>query len=545
MKTISNGLLSNCHYIFFSIYFLIGFSIYKDYGFNIDETFQRRSGLYWLEYLFNFFGLEKLSLIANEKLLSSSNFTEPWSDVYGIIFDVPAALIEIIFSLNKPIQMYEMRHFLTFFYFYIGIIFFYKTLLLRFNNKFLSLAGCFLLIFTPRIFGDSFQNNKDLVFLTFFIISTFYIFKTFENFNIKNIFLLAIFSSIATSTRLFGLIFPFTFIFIYFLSILSNKDDLKNINKIFIFIFLYILFLFLHWPYLWISPLEKLSYLLNNLQTFGPTLVYFNDVFYNTELVPFHYLPLWIFISTPVINLILFLSGFFLLSKVFILKLFSIEKSKSNYDFWNNNNEKKDFFIFITFIIFSVIGIFFATKHYNSWRIFYFLNFFFIYFAIYFLSLIFIFPKFKKYINVLIVVLSITSLFNIYKIFVYHPYQSLYFNELLSNKFKNKFEIDFTGLSGIKFLREVVMSDKSNEIKIGINSWYPLWRMKELLPEIEEKRVVFVYDDIKNADYVYSNKIYNVNVKLSDKFSLDDTFTLYKQHFVDGILIYEVHKKIK
>ena len=27
--------------------------------------------------------------------------------------------------------------------------------------------------------------------------------------------------------------------------------------------------------------------------------------------------------------------------------------------------------------------------------------------------------------------------------------------------------------------------------------------------------------------------------------SLDDTFTLYKQHFVDGILIYEVHKKIK
>jgi len=545
MKTISNGLLSNCHYIFFSIYFLIGFSIYKDYGFNIDETFQRRSGLYWLEYLFNFFDLEKLSLIANEKLLSSSNFTEPWSDVYGIIFDVPAALIEIIFSLNKPIQMYEMRHFLTFFYFYIGIIFFYKTLLLRFNNKFLSLAGCFLLIFTPRIFGDSFQNNKDLVFLTFFIISTFYIFKTFENFNIKNIFLLAIFSSIATSTRLFGLIFPFTFIFIYFLSILSNKDDLKNINKIFIFIFLYILFLLLHWPYLWISPLEKLSYLLNNLQTFGPSLVYFNDVFYNTELVPFHYLPLWIFISTPVINLILFLSGLFLLSKVFILKLFSIEKSKSNYDFWNNNNEKKDFFIFITFIIFSVIGIFFATKHYNSWRIFYFLNFFIIYFAIYFLNLIFIVPKFKKYINILIVVLSITSLFNIYKIYVYHPYQSLYFNELLSNKFKNKFEIDFTGLSGIKFLREVVMSDKSNEIKIGINSWYPLWRMKELLPEIEEKRVVFVYDDIKNADYVYSNKIFNVNVKLSDKFSLDDTFTLYKQHFVDGILIYEVHKKIK
>ena len=545
MRTISNRLLSNCHYIFFSIYFLIGFSIYKDYGFNIDETFQRRSGLYWLEYLSNFFGLEKLSLISKEKLILSSNFTDPWSDVYGIIFDVPAAVIEIIFSMNEPIQMYEMRHFLTFCYFYVGIIFFYKTLLNRFNNKFLSLAGCFLLIITPRIFGDSFQNNKDLVFLSFFIISTFFIFKTFENFDIKNIILLAIFSSIATSTRLFGLIFPFTFLFIYFLSVLSNNGDLKNINKILIYIFFYILFLILHWPYLWINPLEKFLYLLNNLQNFGPTLIYFNDEFYNTELVPFHYLPLWIFISTPIINFSLFLIGFFLLAKVYILKLFAIEESKSNYDLWNNNNEKKDFFILITFIILSVIGIFFTTKHYNSWRIFYFLNYFFIYFSIYFLSLFFVFPKLKKYINILVVILSVTSLFNIYKIYIYHPYQSLYFNGLLSNKFKNKFEIDFTGLSGIKFLREVVMKDKSNEIKIGINSWYPLWRMKELLPEIEQKRIVFVYDDIKNADYVYSNKIYNVNVKLSDKFSLDDSFKLYNQHIVDGILIYEVHKKIK
>ena len=344
---------------------------------------------------------------------------------------------------------------------------------------------------------------------------------------------------------MFGLIFPFTFLFIYFLSILSNKSDLKNINKVLIYFFLYILFLVIHWPYLWINPLEKLLYLLNNLQNFGPTLIYFNDEFYNTELVPFHYLPLWVFISTPIVNFILFLCGFFLLSKVFILKLFAIEKSASNYDFWNNNNEKKDFFIFLIFIIFSVVGIFFATKHYNSWRIFYFLNFFFIYFAIYFVSNFFIIPNLKKYANILLIILSLTSLFNVYKIYVYHPYQSLYFNGLLSNKFKNKFEIDFTGLSGIEFLREVAMNDKSTEIKIGINSWYPLWRMKELLPKIDEKRIVFVYDDIKSADYVYSNKIYNVNVKLSDKFSLDDSFELYKQRFVDGVLIYEVHKKIK
>ena len=99
-------------------------SIYKDYGFNIDETFQRRSGFYWLNYLSNFFGLDKISLISSQKLNTSINFTEPWSDVYGIIFDVPVAIIEIIFSINEPLKIYEMRHFLTFIYFFVGTIFF-------------------------------------------------------------------------------------------------------------------------------------------------------------------------------------------------------------------------------------------------------------------------------------------------------------------------------------------------------------------------------------------------------------------------------------
>ena len=352
-------------------------------------------------------------------------------------------------------------------------------------------------------------------------------------------------SAVATSTRLFGLVFPFTFLFIYFLSVLSNRKDLKKINNLFIYIFIYIFFLFLHWPYLWSDPINNFFSLINNLDTFGPRLIFFNNEFYNPELVPYYYLPLWIIISTPIVNIFLFLVGFFLISKFFVNKLFNIEKITAKYDFWDNIKEKKDFFIFFMFIIFLILGIFFATKHYNSWRMFYFLDFFFVYFSIYLINQFFVNDKLRKFLNVLIIFLLIAFSFNIFRIYSYHPYQSLYFNELLSKKFKNKFEIDFTGLSGIKFLREIVNKDKNTEIKIGINSWYPLWRMKELLPEIEQKRIVFVYDDIKNADYVYSNKIYNVNVKLSDKFSLDDSFKLYNQHIVDGILIYEVHKKIK
>ena len=69
--------------------------------------------------------------------------------------------------------------------------------------------------------------------------------------------------------------------------------------------------------------------------------------------------------------------------------------------------------------------------------------------------------------------------------------------------------------------------------------------MKELLPEFDKKRIIFVFDDINKADYVYSNKIFNVNIKKSNKFKLNENFKIYKQRIIDDLIIYEVHKKLK
>ena len=544
MKTISNRLLANCHYIFFFIFFIIGLLIYKDYGFNIDETFQRRSGFYWLNYLSNFFGLDKISLISSQKLNTSINFTEPWSDVYGIIFDVPVAIIEIIFSINEPLKIYEMRHFLTFIYFFVGTIFFYKILINRFDSKFLSLFGCLMLIITPRIFGDSFQNNKDIIFLAFFIISIFYGFKVFESYNLKNIIYFGVFSSIATSTRLFGLVFPASFLLIYLFMTLGNKKDLKLFKKISFYFLVYIFFLILHWPYLWSGPINNFLNFLNSVGNFGPGNVLFNGVFYNPKLVPYSYLSTWIVISTPILNLLMFFCGFLILSKFYLNKLLNVDVRKKTYDFWENINEKKDFYILILFVVLFFAGSFFQVKHYNSWRMFYFLNFFIIYFSIFFIN----FSKSKinkkkqKYLSLILIAFIFL---NIIKLFQYHPYQSIYFNQFTSKKFIEGFEVDYTGLSGIEFLRYVVNDNLNNKkIKIGINSWYPLWRMAELLPEKDRKRLIFLSNkDKENADYIYSNRIYDVNIYLDDKYNLSRNFEKQKQLMIDGALVYEIYKR--
>ena len=180
---------SRKYFVFFS-FLIIGLLIYKDYGFNIDEKFHRSNGFYWLKYLSNYFNLDYLQIVSEEKLNSIKGFT--LSDInyynkYGIIFDVPAALMEVILKIDEPLYFYQLRHILVFLYFFIGLIFFYKILLNRFKNETIALLGVILLFITPRIFGDSFQNTKDIIFLTFIIISTYFFFESIEKVNYRNL----------------------------------------------------------------------------------------------------------------------------------------------------------------------------------------------------------------------------------------------------------------------------------------------------------------------------------------------------------------------
>ena len=103
----------------FLLFLLIGFFIYKDFGFNIDEKFHRSNGFYWLSYiqiiliLNNYFDY-KLNEIQGFALSDINHFNK-----YGIIFDVPAAFIEILLKLNQPYEYY-----LTCYFFFILLFWF-------------------------------------------------------------------------------------------------------------------------------------------------------------------------------------------------------------------------------------------------------------------------------------------------------------------------------------------------------------------------------------------------------------------------------------
>ena len=102
---------------------------------------------------------------------------------------------------------------------------------------------------------------------------------------------------------------------------------------------------------------------------------------------------------------------------------------------------------------------------------------------------------------------------------IYHPYQNIFFNSFF-NKTKSihkKFEVDYWGLSGNKFLREILQIEKDkNYISVASASYIPLERSKKLLNEKDRKKIKIVGQDYQNADYIQFMS--EVDKKYNDKY---------------------------
>ena len=109
----------------FLISLLIGVLTFKDYGIAGDEDFHRAMGFYWLDYILNFTPFQNLKDEVGIKLsmLQYIDF-QVITNSYGVIFDVPAALLEVLFKIDDPKNYFYFKHFLTFIIFFLGSVFF-------------------------------------------------------------------------------------------------------------------------------------------------------------------------------------------------------------------------------------------------------------------------------------------------------------------------------------------------------------------------------------------------------------------------------------
>ena len=548
---LKNNISKNITYLFFSIFFITGIFTFKDYGLTGDEVFERQTGFYWLNYVLSFTPFDNIKGIAAIKFEEIKGITLPKTEdnpFYGVIFSLPAAFLEVIFNIEDSKNYYHLYHFLNFTLFFTASIFFYKLLFNRFLNNNIALIGTLFFVLSPRIYASSFYNNKDLVFLSLATIALYYCFKSLEKMNYKNLLIFSIFAAMCTSSRIFGIIFPVFFSIFYFLSFLPSQKIIKNLKFIGFFLISYFLFLILFWPELWSNPIENLFLSFKYFKFFdGFSLkMFFNGEYIHSSFLPYSYIFTWILITTPILYILLFFIGYFVIFRRFFLRLINIKENSSYPDFWRGINEKKDLFILfnLTGVIFGLI--IFSIILYTGWRQIYFLNIFIIYFATYGFYYLQIKLKSKFNRNVQYGIVGIFLIFVVYKMIIFHPYQNLYFSFPFKKDIHNKFEIDYWGLSANKFLKDVIALEKNKyPIKIGVASFLTLERSVKILNKKDREKIIIIGQDYQNADYIYTAFMSEVDTNVNDKYKIPSNFIKIDEFILDGIRVYEVFKRNK
>ena len=535
-------------YLFFLFFLIVGLLIYKSFGLSIDEPFHRTSGYFW------FYILAKKIFPLWDQLVDLKKSIEQmeWSEQffrgqfneYGPLFDLFSVGLEKIFGITSAKGAYELKHLLTFLTFFISGIYFFKMISKRFKNEIFSLLIVFFYFTSPRIFAESFYNCKDIIFMSFWVISIFYFFKSFEKNSLKNLILFSLFAAFATQIRIMGIQLIFFYLLYFFWQSLEEKKFLKK-NSIYLIntLFFYFLFLYIFWPFLWENPIQNLikTFLTFSNYEWGLKVFYLGK-YINADNLPWHYTIVWIFITSPLIYIFFFLVGFGKTFKLLFNNLTAISENDEN-KLWTNNNQKKDFFI-IFFLLTPILSVVLLNSTlYGGWR-----HLYFVYPSIIYLIAVgaeFSYFKIKKKISnkVIIIFVSILVSYNFYTIIKLHPYQNIYFNSLVENKANKYFEIDYWGLANHEAL-EFIIKDKNNGdlVTIRTASFTPLNYSKKII-NIDEEIYKLEGTTHSNQDYIFTNYHYEKNPKYEKKYLIPKNYQKVFTIRRGNIIINEIYKK--
>lgn len=478
--------------LFFAAFLCLGLVIFDDYGISTDEVINRNNGLVAYNYVFK----------GDQELLTYRD------RYYGTAFELFLVLLEKWMSLEDYRSIFLMRHALTFFMFFLGVIFFYLLARYHFKSRKMGLLAAILLILSPRIFAQSFYNSKDIVFLSFFIISIYSMVKYLDSKSMKSAILHALVCAILIDIRIIGIIVPITTLIFFLVDIfvVGEKRKWEGWGSLFLYSYSLPIFAVLFWPTLWKDPLGQFIGAISQMSGYpwDGTVLYLGKYLNATEL-PWHYIPVWIAVTTPVVSLALFVVGMIYLireatgrmrapymdkrtSAIFLLLFFSplvgiVFSGAVLYDGWRHM-----YFTYAPFLLISLLGVDFFRKTKAGWRKTKLLRW-----AVYLLAVIFLAQ------------LGATSVFMLNA----HPYQNIYFNFLAGDmtNAKENFEMDYWGLSYREALEAILEKDDRKSIKVFISS-LPLsttGRIPALmLPEEESERLIFT-DEPLEADYFISN----------------------------------------
>ena len=301
--TIPNGIVG----AFFGLLLLLGFALHRDYGVSWDEAENHENGAVNLKYvaerLAPQLARQRASYASIPPLAGYSN------NDHGVAFELPLAALALVFAHHDTAAYYHLRHLLIFVVFWGGCWALYGLAWQRFRHRGWALLPVVLLVVSPRFFAEAFFNGKDIVFMAAFTLAMFTLVRLLAAPTLGRAALHALATALTIDVRVLGLLL-LGFTGSMLLQPLLARPRRPWLLAGSLYLVLTSVFVVAGWPYLWEAPGAHFLWAYRHLSHY-PTrisMLYFGQ-FITARQVPWHYLPVWLVLTTPVPYLLAALVG--------------------------------------------------------------------------------------------------------------------------------------------------------------------------------------------------------------------------------------------
>ncbi len=226
---------------------------------------------------------------------------------YGIAFELPLLLLGRGMEPTDPRNIYLMRHLVTHLFFLAGGLCCSLLVYRLSNRRGLALLALLLFVLQPRLYAHSFFNSKDLPFLSMFMVTLYLTHRAFRKETVGAFLLCGVSVGILTNLRIMGVVlFPAVLGLRGLDWVQANSRERKDVLATgAVFALAGSGTLYALSPYLWANPLEFIT-MLQTLahHTNRPLDELFQGRLVDPYHLPWHYIPMWMGISTPPVTLV-------------------------------------------------------------------------------------------------------------------------------------------------------------------------------------------------------------------------------------------------
>ena len=484
---------------FFGAVLLLGLLLLRDYGLSIDENQQRDIGMISLKHVGQ--------LVAPDWVAADHDFDkyntplgEFYDRDYGVAFETPVCLAERLLGIEDGGNKFRFRHLCTFLVCFGGLIAVYQLARRRFADWRLGLLAALWLLLSPRLFAESFYNDKDAVFMALFAVATNTGVRLLLRPTWRRAAWHALACAVAIDVRIMGILVPLMTLGLLAWRGLRGDTPWRQLLAV---TGLYLTLLWVTvvalWPYLWAAPLDNFLAAFEHMKTFrwGGVVLYFGNMVAATDL-PWHYPLVWPGITTPVLYLAAGLLGVGLIGRQLV---------RNRWRLWQNEQGLQDVMFLGLFVGPLLAVIVFRSVLYDGWR-----QLYFIYPAFLLVGLRgwvaagcwrpsqARWPRWAAWPRILYVGTGLCLLATAAQMVRDHPLQNVYFNLLAGSNVGERFEMDYWGLGYRQDLEYIVSHDGRAKIKCFAPMPSPADFNRLLLPPEHRDRLVFV-EQPDSADY--------------------------------------------